>query len=88
MPKVLEEVHRALKPGGRTVIAALANDPALVLADEPTGQLDSQTGEEIVELLHSFAEEKGKTVLVVTHDEQLLDHADTAYRLEDGRITD
>lgn len=72
----------------RVAIArAFANDPALVLADEPTGQLDSKTGEEIVDLLHLFANEEGKSVLVVTHDEQLLDHADTAYRLEDGSIT-
>lgn len=73
----------------RVAIArALANDPALVLADEPTGQLDSQTGEKIVELLHSFTETEERTVLVVTHDEQLLDHTDMAYRLEDGQITE
>jgi putative ABC transport system ATP-binding protein len=69
----------------RVAIArALANDPPLILADEPTGNLDSSTGLGIVQLLADLKEKKGKTVLITTHDERILERADVIYRLEKG----
>ncbi len=65
---------------------ALANDPPLILADEPTGNLDTKTGVEIVNLLEKIKEE-GKTVIVATHDEKLLKLADRSVCLTDGSLT-
>jgi putative ABC transport system ATP-binding protein len=71
----------------RVAIArALANDPALILADEPTGNLDRATGDDIVALLHRLAADQGTTVVVVTHDEYLADAAHQRWHIEDGRI--
>jgi putative ABC transport system ATP-binding protein len=72
----------------RVAIArALANDPAVVLADEPTGNLDSKSGEQIILLLQELHEKKGKTIIMVTHDEHLANRADKIACLMDGRIT-
>lgn len=72
----------------RVAIArALANDPGIILADEPTGNLDSATGEQIVLLLKSLSGEMAKTVVVVTHNEELAKLADLRVYLRDGRIT-
>ncbi len=65
---------------------ALANDPALVLADEPTGNLDRATGEALYELLYSMARSGQQSWLVATHNEYLARLADTRLRLEDGRL--
>jgi putative ABC transport system ATP-binding protein len=71
----------------RVAIArALANEPEVVLADEPTGNLDSTTGEEIVALLRSLASERGKTVVLVTHDTGIAADAPRVVRLRDGRV--
>ena len=70
----------------RVAIArALANDPRVILADEPTGNLDSQTGKLIVELLKQLAEQ-GKTVIVVTHDANIAEVANMCIEMQDGRI--
>ena len=69
------------------IARALANDPSLILADEPTGNLDSSTGLEVVQLLADLKEKKGKTVLITTHDERIVERADTIYRLEKGVLT-
>lgn len=69
----------------RVAIArALANDPALILADEPTGELDSETGSEITELLLTFCRKYETAVVVATHDERIADVADVKYSIRDG----
>lgn len=73
----------------RVAIArALINDPVLLLADEPTGNLDSKTGVEVLELLLSLREEMGMTVLIATHDPDVASRCDRIIRLQDGRILD
>jgi putative ABC transport system ATP-binding protein len=71
----------------RVAIArALMNDPALILADEPTASLDSRRGREVVELLAREIKAGNKAGLIVTHDEQMLDLCDRVVRIEDGRL--
>jgi len=71
----------------RVAIArALVNDPALVLADEPTANLDSKTGHEAVRLLQRIAREQGRSVVIVSHDQRIRDSADRVLWLEDGRF--
>jgi putative ABC transport system ATP-binding protein len=71
----------------RVAIArALANRPRLLLADEPTANLDADHGREVMALLHDLTRRKGNAALVVSHDERLLEIADRVYRLEDGRL--
>ena len=68
------------------VARALCNSPQLVLADEPTASLDRASGREVVELLQGLARRNGSTVLLVTHDNRVLDIADRIVHLEDGRL--
>jgi putative ABC transport system ATP-binding protein len=71
----------------RVAIArALANDPRLLLADEPTGALDSETGAQIVALLQRLREHRGMTILLVTNDRSVAERADRLLELRDGRI--
>jgi len=71
----------------RVAIArSLINDPAIVFADEPTGNLDSHTGEAIVELLLGVARTDHRTLVVVTHDEHLARRGDRLLRIEDGKL--
>jgi putative ABC transport system ATP-binding protein len=71
----------------RVAIArALANQPKLILADEPAGNLDSQTATTIVELLRTLAHSHDTTVVVVTHDETMAEQSDRTFRLADGRL--
>ncbi|GHF60238.1 ABC transporter ATP-binding protein [Kitasatospora xanthocidica] len=73
----------------RVAIArALANEPGLIIADEPTGQLDSETGRSIMELLRAVVRSEGVTVLVATHDPTLMGLADRVIELKDGRIVE
>jgi putative ABC transport system ATP-binding protein len=65
---------------------ALVNDPIIILADEPTGNLDTKTGFEIVQLMKRLNEEKGQTFVVVTHDPAIAETADRIIHLEDGLI--
>jgi putative ABC transport system ATP-binding protein len=86
--------HAAHRPdelsGGqqqRVAIArALAGRPGLLIADEPTSQLDLETGRQIMQLLHSVVRSEGVTALVATHDEALIDLADKVISLEDGSV--
>jgi putative ABC transport system ATP-binding protein len=72
----------------RVAIArALAGRPELLLADEPTGQLDSETAKQIMRLLHTVVRSEGVTALVATHDPDLIDLADSVLVLEDGKIS-
>jgi putative ABC transport system ATP-binding protein len=68
------------------VARALANKPSLILADEPTGDLDSATGAQIMGLLLKLSKEQGTTVLAATHDSSILNLADRALRMKDGQV--
>ncbi len=68
------------------VARALANKPTIILADEPTGDLDSVTGEQVMQLLLKLSKEQDTTVLVATHDVSILKLADRALRMKDGQI--
>jgi len=68
------------------VARALAGDPGLILADEPTAALDRQSGGEVVRLLRDLARRRGVPILLVTHDPRILDIADRIVAMEDGRI--
>lgn len=72
----------------RVAIArALVSEPEMLLADEPTASLDKQSGREVVEIMRSLAREQGTTILLVTHDNRILDIADRIVHLEDGRLS-
>ena len=68
------------------VARALANDPAIILADEPTGNLDLTTGEEIIKLLKLLSREKGVTIISATHDLKMLNVSDRVIWVSDGRV--
>ncbi|AXO33964.1 ABC-transporter ATP binding protein [Micromonospora sp. B006] len=86
--------HAAQRPyelsGGQqqrvAVARALANEPDLLIADEPTGQLDSETGRLIMDLLRAVVHARGMTALVATHDPALIEMADRTLTLRDGRL--
>ena len=65
---------------------ALVNNPALMLADEPTGNLDSENSKEIISLLRQFNKEFNQTVIIITHDEKIANSADRVITIEDGKI--
>lgn len=92
----LEKDQQQRKPGRlsggqqqRVAIArALANKPKLILADEPTGNLDSQTGKMIFDLLHGLARTENTTILAVTHDLSIAGKTDKTFKLHDGVLTE
>ena len=69
-----------------SIARCLVTDPEIILADEPTGALDSVTGKNIIEMLHRFWSEEGKTIIMVTHDQNLAKYANTTIELKDGEI--
>ena len=95
---LLQDVHLAhrsghfpsqLSGGERQRIAvarSLINDPALILADEPTGNLDPANAQSVQDLLFTISEKHHKTLIIVTHDQGIASHADIQYRLEQGRL--
>lgn len=88
-----DQINRrpALLSGGQqqrvSIARALANNPQLILADEPTGNLDSQTGEMIFDLLHSLAKSENTTIIAVTHDLEIAGKTDRTFMLQDGVMT-
>jgi len=68
------------------IARALANDPMIILADEPTGDMDSVAGHEIMALINKLNQEHGKTIICVTHDEEMLKSGMRLIRMDDGRI--
>ena len=92
----LEIAHRAdwlpanLSGGEQQRVAigrALANEPRLVLADEPTAALDTERGTKVMAMLRKIARERGSAVIAVTHDHRMIEGFDTIYHLDDGRLT-
>ena len=84
----LNHLPNMLSGGERQRVAvarALANDPEVILADEPTGNLDTKRGEEVASIFNKLSKE-GKTIILVTHDMYVAKHADKIYRLRDGKI--
>jgi putative ABC transport system ATP-binding protein len=84
------EHYMAALSGGEqqrvAVARALANEPSVVLADEPTAALDGRRGRQVIDLFRRVTHERGAGVLVVTHDHRMLDLFDTIYEMEDGRV--
>jgi putative ABC transport system ATP-binding protein len=70
-----------------SIARALANNPAVILADEPTGNLDSETGKKIFDLLHNLSRSQNTTILAVTHDLDIAGKTDRTFTLRDGKIT-
>ncbi len=68
------------------IVRALAHDPAIIFADEPTGNLDSRNGAQILDLLFSLADECGKTLVIVTHDAQIASRGDRVLMIRDGKV--
>jgi putative ABC transport system ATP-binding protein len=88
-----DQIHRrpTRLSGGQqqrvSIARALANEPAFILADEPTGNLDSATGKKIFDLLHDLSRKQKTTVIVVTHDLEIAGKTDKTFQLVDGKIT-
>ena len=73
----------------RVAIArAMANDPAIILADEPTGALDSKTGRMVMDLFHKLNREQGKTIILITHNQELAAETGRVMTMRDGLLYD
>jgi putative ABC transport system ATP-binding protein len=87
----LNHKPRALSGGEQQRVAiarAIVNDPALLLADEPTGNLDSENSEAVLKILRDLNRRLGQTILMITHDPEAASYADRIVRMKDGRIVD
>lgn len=85
----LEHMPNELSGGQKQRVAiarAMANDPAIILADEPTGALDSKTGRLVMDLFHTLHREQGKTIVLITHNYKLATETDRIVTISDGRI--
>ena len=84
-----EHLPRDMSGGERqrvSIARALAGDPPLILADEPTANLDWKNGEQVMKLLHGVTRAEGRTVIIVTHDHRVMPYIDRSVRIEDGRL--
>jgi putative ABC transport system ATP-binding protein len=84
-----EHLPRDMSGGERqrvSIARALAGDPPLIMADEPTANLDWKNGEQVMKLLHGVTRSEGRTVLIVTHDHRVMPYIDRSVRIEDGRL--
>ena len=91
MAERARHLPESLSGGERQRVAiarALMNDPAVILADEPTASLDSVRGHQVVEMLARLVKEGNKAGVMVTHDERMLDLCDRVYRIADGRMVE
>jgi len=70
------------------IARAIASDPSLILADEPTGDLDRKSGDEVLEILHSLSAQHGKTIVMVTHDPLAAERADRTLHLDKGQLVE
>jgi putative ABC transport system ATP-binding protein len=91
MDKRMENTPDTLSGGQKQRVAiarALVNNPSIILADEPTGALDSATGRKIMDLFHKLHEEQGITIVFITHSPELAKETERILTLKDGRIVD
>ncbi|WP_238564995.1 ABC transporter ATP-binding protein [Sphingobium bisphenolivorans] len=91
LAKKLDKTPNRLSGGERQRVAiarAIANDPVLILCDEPTGNLDSQNSARVVEMFHTLAHDQGRAVVCVTHDADVAAAADVQISMLDGRISE
>ena len=73
----------------RVAIArAMANNPSIILADEPTGALDSSTGRKVMDLFHQLHQEEGKTIVLITHSPELAEETQRIITIRDGNVMD
>ena len=70
------------------IARALASKPAIILADEPTGNLDSKTSDEVIDLLKETSRKYSQTIVMITHNPEIAEQADRTIRIEDGRIAE
>ncbi len=90
LDEVLEKKANQISGGQQqrvAIIRALANEPSLILADEPTGNLDSASSKEVFQLMREMTREQEVTFMMVTHDERLAQQADRIFTIEDGRVS-
>ncbi len=83
----MQEVMRGGEKQRVAIARAMANDPDIILADEPTGNLDTATGCVVVDILAGLAREDNKCVVIVTHDEGILEVADRSFQMMDGKLS-
>lgn len=91
MQERLKHMPNELSGGQKQRVAiarAMANDPAIILADEPTGALDSSTGRLVMDLFHTLHREQGKTIVLITHNPELAQETERVVTISDGRIVD
>jgi len=87
----LEHMPSELSGGQKQRVAiarSLANDPKIILADEPTGALDTKTGRMVMNIFHKLHEQNNSTIMLITHNERLAEETQRIYTIEDGRIVD
>lgn len=89
MEERLHHLPNELSGGQKQRVAiarAMANDPAIILADEPTGALDSNTGRLVMDIFHRLHKEEGKTILLITHNDELAEETEKVLTIKDGQI--